>query len=64
MPHTDREPFVRFVADILRTAPQQQYNERKELIFDIVCQAGAASLGTVNSHPPYGPEQFMPCQLE
>ena len=37
-PQSDREPFVRFVADTLRTAPQEQYNEMKELIFDIVRQ--------------------------
>ena len=35
-PQSDREPFVRFVADTLRTAPQEQYDEMKELIFDIV----------------------------
>lgn len=37
-PQSDREPFVRFVADTLRTAPQEQYDEMKELIFDIVRQ--------------------------
>ncbi len=37
-PHSDREPFVQFVADTLRTAPREQYNEMKELIFDIVRQ--------------------------
>ena len=34
--YSDREAFVRFVADTLRTAPQEQYVEMKELIFDIV----------------------------
>lgn len=37
-PQTDREPFVRFVADTLRKAPQEQYEVMKELIFDIVRQ--------------------------
>ena len=35
-PYCDREAFVRFVADTLRTAPQEQYVEMKELIFDMV----------------------------
>lgn len=34
--HADREPFVRFVADTLRSAPQEQYDEMKDLIFDIL----------------------------
>jgi hypothetical protein len=39
-PHTDREPFIRFVCDTLRTAPQEQYSVMKDLIFDIVRQGG------------------------
>jgi hypothetical protein len=37
-PQSDHEPFVRFVADTLRTASQEQYDGMKELIFDIVRQ--------------------------
>ena len=37
-PYSDREAFVRFVADTLRTAPQEQYVEMMELILDIVRQ--------------------------
>ena len=46
-PHSDREAFVRFVADTLRTAPQEQYDEMKELIFDIVRQGRRRQPGDI-----------------
>ena len=46
-PHSDREAFVRFVADTLRTAPQEQYDAMKELIFDIVRQGRRRQPGDI-----------------
>ncbi|KAF6721619.1 hypothetical protein FQA47_024758, partial [Oryzias melastigma] len=34
--HTEREAFIRFVSDTLRTVPEEDYAEMKNLILDIV----------------------------
>jgi hypothetical protein len=50
-PQTGREPFVRFVGDTLRAAPQDQYDDMKELILDIVRQGGRRQPGG-SEQPP------------
>lgn len=37
---SDREAFIRYVSDTLRTAPQEQYSVMKELITDIMREGG------------------------
>ena len=56
-PQSDHEPFVQFVADTLRTAPQEQYDEMKELVFDIICTG--TTIHTIAS----APVKFIPKNL-
>ena len=37
---SDREAFIRYVSDTLRTTPQEQYSVMKELITDIMREGG------------------------
>lgn len=43
---SDREAFIRYVSDTLRTAPQEQYSVMKELITDIMREGGQSQRGS------------------